>query len=233
MSIKLDKKKSYGQFCPIARAAEVVAERWTPLILREMLFGSTTFSDLRQGIPLISPTTLSKRLTELQQAGILAKTSSGYFLTEAGRALEPLVMELGHWGLRYITDDLRNDELDPVLLMWDIRRNIRLEEVREFGANVVIQFSFRDVKPRKKYWWIVVSAGDVDLCLKDPGKECDVKIKTDLRTMTEIWTGKSSYAQFVGSQKFELVGRMELRRSVSSWLGVGVFGAIANQMGAQ
>lgn len=231
MSVVLLKSKSYGQFCPIARAAEVVAERWTPLILRELLFGATTFSELRKGIPLISPTTLSKRLAELQHAGIIAKDSDSgkYSLTTAGAALETLVMELGNWGLRFITDELRDDELDPLLLMWDIRRGLKLDELRRFGTDLVVHFAFRDAAPRKKYWWIIVKTREVDLCLKNPGLEPDLQIRTDLRTLTELWMGKRDYPRRMASQHFKVEGRSDMGRSLSKWLGTGVFGTIAMQ----
>ncbi len=232
MSVQLNPGKTYGQFCPISRAAEIFAERWTPLIMRELLFGCETFSDLKKGIPQISPTTLSKRLNELADAGLLVKRDRGgkgtsYQLTESGKALETVVVELGNWGHRYITDDLRDDELDPMLLMWDIRRNLDTSIINQFGTPTVIQFVFSGERPNKKYWWLVVDHRDVDLCRRDPGRDSDLVVSTHVRTLTHIWLGKLSYSQALQSKHLSCEGRREMTARMADWMLGSAFGSVS------
>ena len=127
---------SYGQFCPVAMAAEIVCSRWTALVLRELLCGSTRFNDLRRGVPLMSPTLLSKRLKELEEAGVIVAVPTrqpgvfDYKLTKAGEDLRPVVMSLGIWGQRWIESSLSLKNLDPSLLMWDMRRSLDTSRCR-------------------------------------------------------------------------------------------------------
>ena len=158
---------SYGQFCPVAMAAEIVCSRWTALIVREMLCGSTRFNDLRRGVPLMSPTLLSKRLKELEHAGVIAAVPTGqagvfdYKLTEAGEDLRPVVMSLGIWGQRWVDSNLTLRNLDPSLLMWDMRRS--LDPTPLPPRRCTINFLYPEVPPAKRSWWLVVD-GKVDLC---------------------------------------------------------------------
>src|SRR5688572_17153496 len=154
--------KSYGQFCPLAKAAEVFAERWTPLVLRELFCGSVHFNDLRRGVPLMSPSLLSRRLKELETAGIVSCSrgtgrSSEYHLTEAGRALWPVVEQLGVWGKRWTRAHIEKHELDAGLLMWDVRRNVNLELFCE--RRTVLKFEFKGTSSGKRLWWLVVEDG--------------------------------------------------------------------------
>ena len=148
----------YGQFCPVSKAAEVLCQRWTPLILRELLVGSTRFNEIRRGVPTCSPALLSKRLKELEMAGVVERTATdagtGYTLTEAGRELFPLIQGLGEWGQRWVRSDYGPDDLDPGLLLWDVRRFLA---PGEFGdRRVVIQLMFPSMAPKQRYFWIVV-----------------------------------------------------------------------------
>ena len=152
----------YGQFCPIAKAAEIVAERWTPLVIAEMLSGSTHFSDIRRGVPLMSQTLLSKRLKELERVGVAVRRTTGgrrseWHLTEAGRALAPVIQLLGEWGLCYAQDPLQEDDLDVTILTWNIRRRV---DPKVFGEQrVTVLFEFTDVPQAKRRWWIVNDRG--------------------------------------------------------------------------
>jgi DNA-binding HxlR family transcriptional regulator len=226
--------KGYGQYCPVAKATEILNERWTLLVLRELLFGSRRFNDLRKGVPLMSPTLLSKRLKFLEEAGVIERCraepgkSWEYQPTTAGQELRPLVEMLGVWGQRWVRSRLTPDELDPGLLMWDIRRctGAKLFPSRR----TVVQFEFSDAAPSKRRWWLVVSDKDgVDLCLTDPGFEVDLYIFTDLRTMTALWMGDMPLRHAFDSGRIELEGPPELRRSLQSWLQRSPFGNVQNQ----
>jgi DNA-binding HxlR family transcriptional regulator len=211
----------YGQFCPIAKAAEIVAERWTPLVIAEMLSGSTHFSDIRRGVPLMSQTLLSKRLKELERVGVVERHLTNrrrpeWQLTEAGRALAPVIQQLGEWGLCYAQDPLEESDLDVTILTWNIRRRV---DPKVFGeGRVTVLFEFTDVPKAKRRWWIVNDRGSVDLCPTDPGFPVDLYITTDIRSMIHVWVGKLSLDAAVRSDKIEIIGPRSLRSRVRSWL---------------
>ena len=185
----------YKQFCPLAMAAEVLCTRWTMVLMRELMAGSTRFNDLRRGVPKMSPTLLSQRLKDLEQSGIVERrplqSEKGVFeyrLTEAGRDIGPVVEAMGFWGQKWVESELSLKNLDPSLLMWDMRRNLNPEPLPK--TRTVIQFLYSDLPPTKSHWWLVIEpAGDVDLCWSDPGFDIDLYVTTDLRTMTAIWMG--------------------------------------------
>jgi DNA-binding HxlR family transcriptional regulator len=225
--------KGYGQFCPVAKAAEILTERWTPLVLRELLSGSRRFNDLRKGVPLMSPTLLSKRLKFLEEAGVIerrpARSGKGweYYPTSAGQELRPVVETLGVWGQRWVRSRLSTDELDPGLLMWDIRRNV---DTGKFPSRrIVVQFEFSDAVQSKRCWWLVNDKDGVDLCVTDPGFEADLYIFTDVRTMTAVWMGDMSLNYALDTGRVELEGLQELRRSVRSWLKLSPLAGVQNQ----
>ena len=210
----------YGQFCPIAKAAEIVAERWTPLVVHELLAGSTRFSDIRRGVPLMSQTLLSQRLKELERVGIVEHRGDNsrrreWYLTPAGRALAPVIHHLGEWGLQYAQDPLQEDDLDVLVLMWNIRRRV---DPNVFGASrIVVHFEFTDVPQSKRRFWLVNNRGSVDLCPFDPGFPVDIYITTDIRTMIRIWFAKLSLEAAIRSDLMEIVGSKQLRVLLKSW----------------
>ena len=220
----------YGQFCPIAQAAQILAERWTPLVLRELICGSTRFNDLRRGVPLMSSSLLSQRLRFLEQAGVVERRpgASGrgfeYHLTDAGRELEPLIMMMGEWGARWVRSRLEPDDLDVTLLMWDMHRTVRPEHFPP--RRVVVAFEFEDVPRNKRRWWLVSEGDAADLCMTDPGHEVDLYIFTDVRTMTAIWTGDLTLDAAVASGALEAAGPADLRRHLNAWLGLSAFAPI-------
>lgn len=218
---------SYGQFCPVAKAMEVLDERWTLLIIRELLLGSTRFNELRRGVPKMSPALLSKRLRALERAGVVRRTEEGgrssYALTASGLELRPIVDALGAWGVRWV-GELGEADLDPHLLMWDMRRTVPLD--RWPRARTVVAFSFDDVPARTREWWLMVNGDDVDVCDDDPGFDVTASVATSLRTLTGIWRGDISWAQALRRGEVDLSGPTEVRRQVPEWIGQSLLSAV-------
>jgi DNA-binding HxlR family transcriptional regulator len=195
----MEKNRGYGQFCPVARAAEILAERWTPLVIRELLSGSVRFNDLQRGVPRMSSSLLSRRLKELEFSGIVERRTpdSGgrgaeYHLTPAGHELFSIVEGMGTWAQRWLRDDLtQSQNLDPDLLMWDVRRCVIASCFQEEERNTV-RFQFTGVPSSKQRYWLVFDHGETDLCLKDPGFDVDLYVHSSLRTLVEIWLGHVS-----------------------------------------
>lgn len=217
--------KGYGQFCPIAKASEVLGERWTNLVIRELGAGSDTFNDLRKGLPLMSPSILSTRLKSLEKSGIVDRKERNsnvrYTLTKAGEELTPIILQLGTWGHRWVRSDLTEDDLDPSLLIWDIHRNLDAEFFK--GERTVINFEFTDYVSKMRNWWIVITHGDVDVCLKDPGYEVDLKVSSDLKTMTAIWMGDTTVMKALRENLVELTGSSHLKKNITVWLGTNYY----------
>jgi DNA-binding HxlR family transcriptional regulator len=215
----------YGQFCTVARGAEVLCERWTALVVRELMCGSTHFNELRRGVPRMSPTLLSKRLRALEEAGVVTRAGVGnatsYTLTAAGEELRPIVMAIGHWGARWIGSRLQPGQLDAGFLMWDVRRFVRLEEFPD--RQVVLQFCFTDARPRERLWWLVVEDGIADLCRDDPGHELTLLVTSSVRALTEVWTGDLPAEEAVRDESIAVVGAMRDREALWRWLGCSAF----------
>ena len=217
----------YGQFCPVAKALELLAERWTLLVVRELLMGSRRFNDLKRGVPLMAPSMLSQRLKTLVDGGIIVKEPSGnghsyeYRLTPAGEELRPLVLQLGTWGQRWARSSMDSHDLDASLLMWDMRRSLHVDKLPQRQA--VIQFEFPDAGKGMRRWWLVIDDGEVDLCLEEPADEADVSVSTSLRTMTQIWLGNLSLAQARAQGILKVAGPARLVRCLGDWLGASGF----------
>jgi DNA-binding HxlR family transcriptional regulator len=216
----------YGQFCPVAMAAEILCSRWTMLVVREMLCGTARFNDLRRGVPRMSPSLLSKRLKELEEAGVVRteKNAAGiveYRLTEAGEELRPIVLGMGSWGQRWVESRLTLRNLDPSLLMWDMRRNLKLEPPPP--RRCTIQFQYPDQPESRRNWWLLVESGKVDLCAVDPGFEVDLLVTSSLRTMTAIWMGLNRLGQEIEAGRVQLDGDPAIARAMQRWLGLSIF----------
>lgn len=219
----------YGQFCPISKAAEVLGERWTLLIVREMLMGATRFNTLQRGLGTISPTMLTKRLNELCDSGIvLRKKIPGqkgyeYFLTQSGRELAPVIEAFGTWGTSWARSRLPDEELDVELLMLYLERSI--DPAQMIGTETVVRFQFTDLNALRD-WWLIVHDNVVDSCVLDPGKEIDVYFTTDLRTMIRAWMGYTSYQKAMAEGRLKVVGPPELTRHINRWIRPCAFAGI-------
>jgi DNA-binding HxlR family transcriptional regulator len=220
---------TYGQFCPVALGAEIFAERWTPLILRELLAGGRRFGDIHRGVPRISRNLLTQRLTSLERSGIIERRplekrrGHEYRLTDAGRELGTVIDALGIWGYRWASKDLTDEHLDPDFLMWALRRNVRVDALP--AERLVVSFRFRGYHDRQ--FWLVLDRPNVDLCLIDPGFDVDVTVVADVQALAQVCLGHFSLVQAVKSGSIELGGSSRRRRSVYEWLGVTRFVALS------
>jgi DNA-binding HxlR family transcriptional regulator len=223
----------YGQFCPVSMASEILCSRWTTLVIRELLCGSTRFNELRRGLPKMSPALLSKRLKELEQAGVIsADRKSGnnieYRLSEAGEELRPLIIGLGNWAQRWMESRLSLKNLDPSLLMWDMRRNISIRHLPT--RRCTIQFLYPELLSSQKSWWLVVEKGDVDLCNFDPGFELDLQVRSSLRAMTAIWMGLTTVRREADAGALEIMGDPALAHGMQDWLGLSGFAPVPRRV---
>lgn len=218
---------AYGQFCPVAKAMELLDERWTLLVVRELLRGSAHFNDLRRGVPKMSPALLSKRLKSLSQAGVVERTEidgrTSYSLTACGQELAAVVDALGEWGVRWIPE-IGDDDLDPHLLMWDIRRTISVEAWPR--ARTVVAFRLTGVAPKAARWWLMVSEGVADVCDFDPGYEVAATVETSLLTLIQLWRGDLSWSRAMLNGTLSIQGTADARRAVPTWLGQSRLAAV-------
>ena len=218
-------EENYGQFCTVARGAQALCERWTPLVVRELLCGSKRFNELHRGVPRMSTGLLAQRLRHLEDIGVVHRTAAGkvweYSLTEAGEELRPIIMALGHWGARWIGSRLRDDELDAGLLMWDVRRFVRIETFPP--RPVVIHFRFRDARPGERAWWLVVEEGVADLCRDDPGRELTLVVDSSVRALTEVWAGDRTPQEVLRSKELRVDGAAQDAQHLWRWLGTSAF----------
>lgn len=229
---------SYGQFCPVAMAAEVLCTRWTVVLLRELVAGSTRFNDLRRGVPNMSPALLVKRLRHLEEAGIIRRVASRiepgvleYQLTPAGRDLKPVIEAIGIWGQRWFEADVSLQHLDPSLLMWDMHRNIDPTPLPP--RRCVIHFLYPELPAGRRQWWLLIEPGaDVDLCSVDPGFDVDLYVTADLRTMTAIWMGLTTVRSAKSEGKLVLSGDRQIAGAMQAWLGLSPFAAEKKRLSA-
>lgn len=216
----------FGQFCPIALASEVLAQKWTLLIVRELNAGATRFNEIRRGVPRISATLLKQRLTQLQAAGVvvqrnmLADGPDEYVLTEAGTELKQVLSAIGNWGQRWARE-IEHDDLDPGWLVWAMHR--RIDTSKMPPGRTVIALHFTDAPSDRRLFWLVCNHPNVDVCVKPPGFDEDVKATTDIRTMAEVWRGIRPLQQSVAEGLIQISGPPTSKRALPSWLMLSVF----------
>ena len=223
----------YGQFCPVAKAAEIVAERWTPLVLRELLCGSRRFADLHRGVPLMSRALLVQRLRQLEDAGIVRSAPKPrgrgreYGLTPAGEELRPVIDGFGEWGQRWARSQLGRGDLDPGLLMWDIHRRVNVDRLPE--RRVVVRFDFRGVPRASRCpttWWLILHRPEIDLCLKHPGFEVDLVVHADVAALTRVWMGDVRLGDAMRQGLIRLDGLPSVARVFPTWLALSSFATV-------
>ncbi len=220
---------SYKQFCPVAMASEIVCTRWTIVLLRELVAGSTRFNDLRRGVPRMSPALLSKRLKDLEEAGVVVRNAIPnepgmfeYCLTRSGLDLKAVVEAVGIWGQHWVETRQSLKNLDPALLMWDMHRNIDPTPIPK--RRCVVQFQYPELPSSRRVWWLLVQPNkDVDLCSVDPGFDVDLYVTTDLKTMTSVWMGWTPIAEAIAAEKILLTGNRQLAEDIKTWLKLSPF----------
>jgi DNA-binding HxlR family transcriptional regulator len=225
--------KSYGQFCPVAKAAELFCDRWTPLILRDLGLGTSRFARLQRGIPRASPTLLSRRLRQLEAEGIIERRRSGtgrswtYHLTPSGEELVPVVRALGVWGQRWSRRELSDHEVDASLLLWAMQRGARSDA---FGARRgVVKLTLSDQPIRKRHYWFISENGQTQLCIEDPGFEADLHVSTTLRDMIYVWRGDVPLTRAQSEGRLEVLGEGWARRVFPTWLARSSYAHIKSQ----
>lgn len=217
---------NYGQFCPISKATEIVGERWTFLIVRELLMGGRRFNELQRGLGDISPALLTARLRSFEAEGLIVRRRiSGqrgyeYYPTPACEELKPVIIALGQWGLCWARNTISSDDLDVDLLMLYLERSVDPGQLP--GNETVIQFKFNDL-PEQRDWWLLVRDSEVEVCIKPPGRDVDVFFTTTARTMIDVWMGDRGYREAVLSGDLIIEGELSLTRRISSWLRPSVF----------
>jgi DNA-binding HxlR family transcriptional regulator len=224
----VSERRGYGQHCPIAIAAEIVAERWTPLLVRALCLGATHFNEIHESVPRMSSALLSKRLRELEYAGVIHRAAgaggrSEYRLTEAGEALFPVLEAMGFWAQRWLKRDItREENLDPFILMWEIRRHWR-SSGRDLAVRRVVHFHLDGAPVAKRLYWLVFEPHDIDICTRDPGFEIDLWITASIRTLVEIWLGHRSLDAAINDDALRLDGSAAERNAFRRWFALSHF----------
>jgi len=219
----------YSQFCPLSKTAEVLGEKWTLLIVRELVLGSTRFSQIQRALPRMSPTVLNTRLAELDERGVIVRKKIPeqkgfeYRLTESGRELYPLLLKMSEWGMRWARSHIRDEELDVEFLMGDVRR--RLDTAKLPDGRTVLKFSYTDLKDFAE-WWLKIDDRKIEVCLEDPGYEVDVFFTADLKTMTEVWMGDLPLRKAQADRRLKIVGSPALLRNLTSWFPLHMLAGI-------
>ena len=216
-----------SQYCPVAVATEILADRWTPLILREFIVGAHSFSEIQSGIPHISRSLLSDRLKQLTANGIIERRDDQpgrpkYWLTPAGRDLQDFVFALGEWAIRwaYFTDP-GDEQLDNTHLMWRFRRGVLPERVPD--RRVVVEFILTCPSGVTEHIWLVIEPSDVEACVKHPGFEVDMQVRTSSRELHRIWLGRTNIPEAIAAGTFEIEGPPALVRAFPRWFSFSPF----------
>ena len=226
----------YGQYCPIAKAAEILGDRWTLLIVRDLLTGTCHFNDLERGLPGISRSLLASRLDRLVRVGLVEKTihpdrrhSTTYYLTQAGQELKDVINALLMWGTRWAFEEPDESDLDPVLLMWWIRSRIRVENLPK--ERIVIRFDFKCTQDDT--FWLLLTQEDVSICLTDPGFGLDVLVTADLAAFFQVWLGRLSFSAAVKQGLVQVDGIPSLTNALPSWFAYSLAAPAVRQVAAQ
>ena len=221
MKNKINKSSTYGQYCPLALAAELLCRRWTILVISRLVDGCRTFNEIHQGIPRISPSLLSTRLSELEHAGLVKRRKIRnenryrYEPTEATLDLAELIDQMAIWGQHW-SRDMDMDDLDPAFLAWSMSLRMNTDAMPE--GRTVIEFEFSGTPTEFRRFWLINNDGEVDMCLKDPGLETNLQVKSDMRRFVEAWRGFRDLRQEISSGTIRLVGPRQLCSSFPDWM---------------
>lgn len=219
--------RRYGQFCPVAKTAEVFCQRWTALILRNITWGARRFSEIHRGVPMMSPTLLSQRLSQLEKDGIVERRRDGravsYHLTPSGREFAPLIEAMGVWGQRWARRDLAEGEVDMDLLLWGIERSARADA---FGGRAVVRIEFTDQPAHKALWWYLCDDGRCQLCIDDPGGETDLYLAATVADLIRVYRGDVSLRRALSDGLVEAIGDYQALEALPVWLNLGVLATI-------
>lgn len=219
--------RSYGQFCPVAKAAEVFCQRWNALILRNITWGAQRFSDIQRGVPMLSPTLLSQRLKELEREGIVERHKDGravsYHLTPAGREFAPIIEAMGVWGQRWARRDLEEGEVDMDLLLWGIERGARADA---FGGRAVVRIEFTDQPAHKAIWWYLCEDGRCQLCVDDPGGETELYLAATVVDLIRIYRGDVPLRVALADGRLEAIGDHAALEALPVWLNLSPLASI-------
>ena len=213
--------RTYGQYCPLALAAEVLGERWNILVLSRLIDDCRRFNEIHRGVPLMSASLLSQRLAQLEDAGLVERRPAPegrgkiYLPTEAARSLAPIIDDLAIWGQHYARD-MTTDDLDPAFLLWSM--HLRLNTGAMPPGRTVMEFEFTGAPKDLRRFWLVNTDGAVEMCLKDPGYGVDLKVMSDLRCFVEAWRGFRSLRREIAAGKIRLEGPSNLKRDFPDWL---------------
>ncbi len=227
---------TYGQYCPLALAVELLCRRWTLLILSRLIDGCRSFSEIHRGVPKISPSLLSQRLAELEDAGLVsrAKHSDGrrsvYEPTQACMDLDGIIMDLSIWGQHWARD-MRLEDLDPGFLAWSM--SLRMDTDKMPAERTVVFFEFTGTPTEFRCFWLVAEDGEVDMCLKDPGYEVDVSVLADLRIFVECWRGFRDLRREIGAERIRVRGPRALCRAFPDWLKLSMLAPYERKAGGQ
>ena len=203
----------YGRFCPVSLTTEVLADRWTPLIVRELVLGNTRFNDIARGLPGISRSLLTARLRHLEKRGVVERWSSEYHLTPAGQDLEKIIDAFGRWAVEWLFDELYPHEVHPHTLMWWMHR--RTDPAQFPDRRVVLEFVFTG--PDSMTVWLVLEHGEVSVCHQHPGFDTDVQLRATTATFSDIFNGPQTWTDAVRSGAIEISGPPKLVRELPSW----------------
>lgn len=228
--------KGYGQYCPLALAAEVLCERWTLLVISRVIDGCTRFNEIHRGVPKISATLLSQRLTQLEHAGLISRRALengrgfSYELTDAGRELDPIIMSLAAWGQKW-SRDMETEDLDPAFLAWSM--HTRLNVAAMPPGRTVMEFAFTGTHKGFSRFWLVVEDAHVDMCLKFPGYDVDLTISSDIKRFVESWRGFRDLRREISSGQIRVDGPAAYRRALPDWLMLSALAEVPRQCGQE
>ncbi|MQA66599.1 MAG: transcriptional regulator [Alphaproteobacteria bacterium] len=218
----MSRNGGYGQFCPVAKAAEVLTTRWTPLVLRELIAGSRHFNEIHRGVPLMSRALLSQRLKDLEKVGVIRRAgqrgsqSVEYRLTSSGEELRPIIEAMGEWGRKWVESAIEDNDWDAGVLMWDMRRRIDVSALP--AGEAVLRFEYTDAPVETRLWWVLADSSGVDLCQSDPGRDIDLYVTTTVPVLARVWIGNDRLSRAIAADEIELIGDESLRASIGRWL---------------